>query len=281
MNKHTPKGATTRQQTAAASSSGPRTSIGGLTQNSTLNQLSDLAKKVDQLLSSHELLKKSVSTLEAVITKLDETNKNLLEVNQQLVEENKQLADELKQTKTTLSSAIDNLETANQKFNNKTVEILGAVVGENEHPGDFVTRVGDAIGCPVGPADVDNVYKKVVFQKDRPPRTKVIVTFNHLWKRMDFYLKSRKFKSNPPQQCDAGLRKLNVVDFLTHFKKGIFLNIIDYRKQYPDVVKNVWISNGDIFIRRFGPNPSVEVVKNNDFVETIFANAKSDAEEKL
>jgi hypothetical protein len=266
MSKHTPKGATTRQQAAATNSSG-RSSIGGSAQS----QLSDLTKKVDQLLSSHEILQKSVATLENVITKLDDTNKNLLEVNQQLVADNKQLSDELKRTKSTLSTVIDDLETTNQKFHNKTVEILGAVVGDTEHPGDFVIRVG----CPVAASDIDNVYKKVVVQKDRPPRTKVIVTFNNLWKRMDFYYKCRKFKHNPPQHCEAGLRKLNVVDFLTHFKKGIFLNIIDYRKQYSDVIKNVWVSNGDFYIRRFGNNPIVEVVKNYAFVEAIFGPAAS------
>jgi len=273
MSKQTPKGgATTRQKAAAGHSSG-RMSIGG---NSTQDQLSDLTKKVDQLLSSHKSLTKSVETLEHVITKLQDTNKNLLEVNHQLVEDNKQLSDQLKQTKTTLSTVIDDLETNNQKFHCKTVEILGADIGETEHPGDLVKRVGATVGCPVTGGEIDNVYKKVDYQKDRQPKTKVIVTFNNLWKRMDFYYKCRAFKHNPPQQCEAGLRKLNVVDFLTHFKKRIFLNIIDHRKKYPDVIKNVWISNGDIFIRRFGDNPSVEVVKNDDFVEAIFKPAASD-----
>jgi hypothetical protein len=63
-----------------------------------------------------------------------------------------------------------------------------------------------------------------------------------------------------------------VVDFLPYFKKGIFINIIDYREQYPhiNVIKNVWVSNGDIYIRRFGNNPIVEVVQNYEFVEAIF-----------
>jgi hypothetical protein len=43
------------------------------------------------------------------------------------------------------------------------------------------------------------------------------------------------------------------------------------------VIKNVWVSNGDIYIRRSGNNPIVEVVKNYvcEFVEAIFGPAAS------
>jgi hypothetical protein len=267
MNKQTPKsGATTRQQAAASNVNG-RTSIGG---SNAQSQLSELNKKVDQLLISHNLLQKSVETLQNVIVKLEDTNKNLLSVNQQLTDENKQLADQLKKTKSTLSTVIDDLESSNQRFHNKTVEIQGVVVGEDQDACDFVIHIGQTVGCTVTAEDIDNVYKKIEYRHQQQPRTKVIVTFNNLRKRMDFYYKSRKFKHNPPKVCEAGLRKLNVVDYLTYFKKTIFLNIIDHRKDHPDIVKNVWINNGDIYIRRFGENMPAEVVKNADYVEAIF-----------
>jgi hypothetical protein len=273
MNKQTPKsGATTRQQAASSNLHG-RTSIGGNNSTQAQNQLSELNKKVDQLLASHNLLQKSVETLQSVIVRLEDTNNNLLNVNQQLSDENKLLADQLKQTKSTLSTVIDDLESSNQRFYNKTVEILGAVVVEAQDPLDFVVHVGKTVGCTVSEEDIDNAYKKTEYRQKLQPRTKVIVTFNNLRKRMEFYYKCRKFKHDPPQICEAGLRKLNVVDFLTPYKKHIFLNIIDHRKEHPDVVKNVWVNNGDIFIRRHGENMPVEIIKNAEYVEAIFQNA--------
>jgi hypothetical protein len=44
------------------------------------------------------------------------------------------------------------------------------------------------------------------------------------------------------------------------------------------VIKNVWVRNGDIYIRRSGNNPIVEVVKNYEFVEAIFGPAGMDEE---
>jgi hypothetical protein len=120
------------------------------------------------------------------------------------------------------------------------------VVGDAEDLGHFVARVGIAVGCPVKITDIDSVNRKVEKQKERPPKTKVIVTFHNLGKRINFYLNCRKFKHKPPQNCETAFRKLNVNDHLTYYKKHIF--IMDYRNEHPEIIKNVWVSKSDIFI---------------------------------
>jgi hypothetical protein len=95
----------------------------------------------------------------------------------------------------------------------------------------------------------------------------------------DFYYKCRTFKHGPPEKREAGLRYLNVVDYLTHYKKTIFFSIIDQRKEQPDIVKNVWVNNGDIFIRRFGENMPVEAIKNLEYAEAIFPPITGDRQE--
>jgi hypothetical protein len=86
---------------------------------------------------------------------------------------------------------------------------------------------------------------------------------------MDYYYKWRKFKLSPPSDVAAEFRRLNVVDSLTYYKKVIYFEIIEQRKKQPDIVKNIWVNDGDIYIRRFGA-AAVEVVKNVAFVDVIF-----------
>jgi hypothetical protein len=61
-----------------------------------------------------------------------------------------------------------------------------------------------------------------------------------------------------------------VVDALTLYKKKIFFSIADSRKIHPEVINNVWITDGEIFIRRCG-SKAAEPVKDLEFANLLFS----------
>jgi hypothetical protein len=93
---------------------------------------------------------------------------------------------------------------------------------------------------------------------------------DHRFDKKQQQRKDRQQQQHQDRQTSGGeFRFIKVVDALTYSKKSIFFNIIQQRKDRKGVVKNVWISNGDVFIRRFGAT-SAEPVKNQEFVDLLF-----------
>jgi hypothetical protein len=76
---------------------------------------------------------------------------------------------------------------------------------------------------------------------------------------MDFYFAGRDHRfgkkrdnlQQPEHQTSsAEYRFMRVVDVVTHHKKSI-CNIIEQRREHKGVDRNVWITIGNVFIRRF------------------------------
>jgi hypothetical protein len=229
--------------------------------------------KIDRLLETQNKLEKTVENLQGTIQRLEESNKSLLNSNAELKNENLVLADKLKSTETALSAAIDDLEIIDQRSLNNTVEILG-VPSDITKDGilDYVLDYSKTIKCNIEEKDIDNIYLKSNRGRNNTNVCRIILRFITLRKRMDFYYSSRKFryerKSTPG---DAGNHLIKVVDALTYNKRSVFLEIIEQRKQHKDVLKNVFINDGNIFVRRFG-SKAAEPVKNMEFVSILFDN---------
>jgi hypothetical protein len=236
-------------------------------------QLLELNAKVDEMLKSQRGLQETVDGLSQTIRKLEDGNKHLLKLNQEVQAKNVALSKELKNADTTISTLNDELESHKQRFLSNTVEILGVTITEADEPLNVVQKLGQAVQCQVEESDVSNIYVRAVPQRKGPPRQKIIVVFSRQNKRMDFYYKCRRFRLSPPPGSAAELRKINVVDALTQFKKVIYFEIIEGRKKQPDIVKNVWVNDGEIWIRRFGSS-APEPVKNMAFVAVIFDKAQ-------
>jgi len=232
-------------------------------------QMEELNSKFDRMLENQKSMKATVENLTQTIRKLESGNQNLLKLNKGFEARNNYLADKLKNAETTITTLVDEIETQKQRFLNNTVEILGTSIDKSTNPVGYVQQLGMAVDCTIEEADVANIYIKTLPQRKGPPKSKIIITFTQHKKRMDFYYNCRKFRFSPPANAPAEFRKLNVVDSLTHYKKVIYFEIMEHRKQHPDIIKNVWVNDGDIFIRRFGAH-SAETVKNGNFVDTIF-----------
>jgi hypothetical protein len=248
----------------------PRTSFGG---SGMARQLEELNNKFDEMLDSQKSLRETVENLNQTVRRLEEGNRDLLKLNRELQNKNVALADKLRRAETTVSTVIDELETQKQRFLNDTVEILGATVKEFEDPLTVVQNLGQAVECHVDGSDVSDIHVRTVPQRKGPSKQKIIVTFVRRSKRMDFYHKCRKFRLSRQSDGAAELRKMNVVDALTYYKKMIYFEIIERRKQHPDTVKNIWVNDGEICIKRFG-NAVVEPVKNMAFIDVIFDSAQ-------
>ncbi len=234
----------------------PRQSFGGSSSSfNTSKQLTDLSNKFDRMLANQDYLQKTVD--------------DLLQINREMKAINRKLADKLKSAETTISTLVDELETQKQRFLNNTVEILGSTVTKTDDPQEFVRQLGESVGCEVDSADIGSIGIRMESQRKGPPKPKIVVSFMRLAKRMDFYYKCRKMRLSPSSDATPEFRKLNVVDALTHYKKAIYFEIMEQRKKHPDIVKNIWVYDGDIFIRRFRTD-DVEVVKNTAFVDVIF-----------
>jgi hypothetical protein len=127
------------------------------------------------------------------------------------------------------------------------------------------------VGCQINMTDIGNIYTKAEPQRKskKKPTSKIVLTFVHQHKRMDFYYKCRTLRFSPQSESRGEFHKIKVVDSLTYYKKGIYFELMEQRKKQPDVVKNIWVNDGDIFIRRFGA-AAPETVKNEAFVDVIF-----------
>jgi regulator of replication initiation timing len=232
------------------------------------NKFDELNAKIDKLLENQDKLEKVVENLQQTVQGLQETNKSLVETNKDLKKDNTLLVDKLKSAEIALSSARDEFESVNQRQLRNTVEILDVKIGESENLLDFVTNFAHHINCNVTEHDISNIYSKTTHNKrNNTKNTKIVLEFISLRKRMNFYYSARTYRFN--NTSDAGYRPIKVVDALTYSKREIFLNIIEERKKHRDIVKNVWISDGEIFIRRFATNV-VEPVRNQEFVDMLF-----------
>jgi regulator of replication initiation timing len=220
-------------------------------------------------------LEERIENLQKTIDNLENHNKNLADSNNALIAENFALSEKLKSTEIRLDTAFGEIDSVNQRSLSKTVEILDVPNNEAQDVIGFVTQYGCAIGCEITENDLNNCYSKTQQARNNSPKTKIILEFMSLKKRMKFYYASRDFRfgKNQQQSGGTGYRSVKVVDALTYTKKSIFLDIIEQRKQYKDIVKNVWINDGNIFIRRFGKTVA-EPVKNQEFVELLFADSK-------
>jgi hypothetical protein len=255
-----------RSTRSGLGTSQPRSSIGG---TGVSKQIETLSSKFDLMLKGQTALKNDVKNLTETIGQLETSNKNLLKLLKGVMAKNVALTKDLKKAETTIGTLNDELETQKQRLINDTVEILGVSIKEPDNPLEFVQKLGQAVHCDLDANDVSNLYVRDVPQRKGPPKQKIIVSFVRHSKRMEFYLKCRKFRFSPPSEGAAVLRNIKVVDALTYYKKIIYFEIIECRKKQQDIVKNVWVNDGDVYIRRFGAT-APEPVKNVAFVNLIF-----------
>jgi hypothetical protein len=193
--------------------------------------------------------------------------------NQTLAAENILLRSKLAATETKLSSIKCDIESTKQKSLQNTVEILEVPPDSTADPLKFVVGFLSEINSVVEKSDINNINKKSTKPRNNTMKTKIIVEFLTLKKRKEFYFAAREHRYNKikqgRQQSRGGSRLLKVVDALTHYKKNIFFSIAENRKIHPEVIKNVWITDGEIFIRRCGSKVA-EPVKNLEFANLLF-----------
>jgi regulator of replication initiation timing len=229
-------------------------------------QYSELDVKISKLIESNSNLERQLSVLLEKVTALDVQN-------QALTAENIILRSKLASTEAKLSSIECDIESTKQKSLQNTVEILEVPADSTADPLKLVVGYSREVGSVVEKSDINNIYTKSTKTRNNTTKTKIIVEFTTLKKRKEFYFAAREHRFNKikqgRQQSGGGNRPLKVVDALTHYKKNIFFSIADNRKIHPEVIRNVWITDGEIFIRRFGNN-AAEPVKDIEFANLLF-----------
>jgi regulator of replication initiation timing len=253
-------------------------------------QYTELNTKINQLIESNLKLEDQIGALLGKVSTLETQNQSLTEDNAVLRADNNALSAKLIAAEVRLSSIESDIESSKQKALQKTVELLEAPTEAKEDVLAFIKKYGQEIGCVVHESDLNHFYARTQKTRSNVTKTKIILEFSTLNKRKEFYLAGRahrfqKTQGERQQQQHhqqqqqkhrrGEYRLIKVVDALTHYKKSIFFDIIDRRKTYKDVIKNVWITDGDIFVRRFG-RTLAEPVKNHSFVDLLFPDHRQD-----
>jgi hypothetical protein len=137
----------------------------------------------------------------------------------------------------------------------------------------FIKTYSTEIGCAVEESDINNVYSRTQKTRNNTTKTKIVLEFTTLKKRKDYYFAGRNFRFHKnqkdrqqQQQRGGAYRFIKVVDAITPYKSSIFFSIAENRKIHREVIQNVWISDGEIFVRRFGKTAS-EPVKTLEFAD--------------
>jgi regulator of replication initiation timing len=273
------KNSTKNQNRQSLNSS--KNSTPGRAPTTVTQQYTELDEKINRLLASNVKLENQVGTLLEKIGALETQNDSLKEDNAVLRADHIKLSAKLVAAEVKLSSIESDFESSKQKSLQKTVELLEVPEEAAENILGFVKTYAEEIGCAVLETDLDNFYSRTHKTRKNTTKTKIVLEFTSLKKRKEFYFAGRehRFERKNQQQQSGRYRFIKVVDALTQYKKSIFFNIIDHRKTNKDVVKNVWISDGEIFVRRFGSN-AAEPVKNQAFVDLLFPAHREDEEDE-
>jgi hypothetical protein len=133
---------------------------------------------------------------------------------------------------------------------------------------DFVKKYSQEIGCAVQESDVNNIFSRTHKTKNNKTKTKIVLEFTTLKERKDFSFAGREHRFNK-QQRGGGYRFVKVVDTPASYMKAMFFSIAENRMIHKDVVKNVWVSDGEIFVRRYETD-AVVPVKDMVFAELLF-----------
>jgi regulator of replication initiation timing len=272
-----------QRQTKNSTKHQHRESFGGTPERppqTVAQQYAELNAKIKQLIDSNAKLETNINTLLSKVETLEEQNKSLADANAVLRADNKALSSKLTAAEVRLSSIESEIESNKQKALQNTVELLEVPSEAKEDVLGFVKTYAQEIGCAFSEADLDKYYSRTTTTRSNVTKTKIILEFSSLKKRKEFYFAGRDHRFNkdqqgPQQERRGGLRHIKVVDALTHYKKSIFFDIIDKRKTRHGVIKNVWISEGEIFIRRFGRTVA-EPVRNQSFVDLLFPAVSDD-----
>jgi hypothetical protein len=241
-------------------------------------QLAEINEKINRLIESNVSLENNIAALLGKIEVLETNNKLLAEDNITLRADNNALSAKLIATELKLTIIEDDIDSVKQKSLRKTVELLDVPPEAAKDVLGFVEKYTKEIGCDVKDTDLTTFYSRTRKTRNNQTKTKIVLEFRCLKKRRDFYFAGRDHRFQNRKRQDhqqghssgAGYRFVKVVDALTYNKKSIFFNIIQQRKERKGVVKNVWISDGEIFIRRFGDSVTAEPVKNQGFVDLLF-----------
>jgi hypothetical protein len=261
------------------SSTTPKNNTSGRQPVTVAQQYAALDAKITQILVTNTNLETQVGSLLEKVAALEAQNWALKTDNTVLRSNNNALSAKLIAVEVRLSSVEGDIETTKQKSLKNTVEILEAPAEAAENALAFVKEYAQEIGCSIKESDLNNYYSST-HTRNNTTKTKIVLEFASLKKRKDFYFAGREhrfYKDQQKNQQPRKFRSIKVVDALTQYKKNIFFNIIDNRKINKDVVKNVWISDGEIFVRRFG-STAAEPVKNQAFVDLLFPNRREDEE---
>lgn len=152
--------------------------------------------------------------------------------------ENKTLAKENEK----LARRVSDLE---QYSRTNNVEIRGVPSTQGENCVAVLQKIGDKIGCPVAPSDIDIVHR-VPAKKDKH----IIARFCSRTKKADFVSKARKARLNTttlgfPPSAEA---KVFINDHLTQDNKRLFAQALELKKQHN--WKFLWTDNCRIKARK-------------------------------
>lgn len=162
--------------------------------------------------------------------------KNMRAEMQELIRQNMELKAENKK----LSQKCDELEQY-QRLNN--LEIKGVPVGND--PVAVVTKIGEAVGTTIDPADIDTCHW---IHTPKPGVQKVIVRFVKRTKRDDILAKCRKKRLDSSVFGDKKKIPIFVNEHLTQRGKALLAAAIQKKKETG--WKFVWTSGGKVLARK-------------------------------
>lgn len=133
----------------------------------------ELSREVDTLRKEVVEMRKSLEMFNSLYEKMKQDQEALAKDNKALKKENEQLAKRIADSE------------QYSRVNN--IEIKGVPCTQNEDCNAILQKIGDKIGCPVTPADIDVIHR-VPAKKDK----NIIARFCLRTKKADFISKARK-----------------------------------------------------------------------------------------
>lgn len=146
-----------------------------------------------------------------------------------------------------------------QYTRNKNVEIKGIPQKPNEDLADIINKIGEAIGEPVSPKDVDVCHR--VRTKDNR-KTNIVVQFQRREKRDQFLEKARKKRLRNDLLGSECEDPIYVNEHLCPAMKKL-LGMASARKREHEW-KFVWVKNGVIFARQTEKSQIIRTTHEND-----------------
>lgn len=214
-----------------------------------------LNSKYESLLDSVNFCSDKVTAFESIVAKLNEK----VSIIEKLTKEN-----------TELKSVVDNLsnrlEAVDQQARANNIEMQGIPEKENENLLSIIKTIGENIGCPIEPTEVDTVFRAAHRESSDKPRSIIIKLLSK--QKRDNILSAAKLKRRSSDSISRGLKvdniskELYINEHLTPKNKLILKKSKEMArsKNY----KYIWVRNGVVFARSNDRSRVIKILNEND-----------------